>query len=205
MQKNRRGDREMSTTDQPTIATWRPVLCNGVPKRDDRGTMAKRQRIKMRTTAAVLVASATALLASCGGSPRAIKVAAPQAVTPGYDSPQAAVAGYLTGSHGADKTQICSYVAPPQQGFCSFLVRTGPKQSLTPWRLGNSIVRGDKAIVVVMADKWCVGKICLTNSNPDGGLPQKLRGFEHAFDTTGNSLPALSVVRVKGRWYVALA
>jgi len=162
--------------------------------------------MNMRTTAIGFIASAVVLVASCGGSPRTVSVSAPQgAVAPGYDTPQAAVAGYLTGHRNNDPKQICAYVAPPQATFCDFIVGTAPKESLKPWRLGNAAVRGDRAIVVVMTDRWCIGKLCLGNNDPNRGLPPPNRRFDHAFDKTSNSLPAVSVVRVKGKWYVALA
>jgi hypothetical protein len=158
----------------------------------------------MRKAAAV-AASTVVLLASCGGSPRTVSVPAPQGtVAPGYDSPQAAVAGYLAGHRSNDAKKACAYVAPPQTGFCNFLAG-GPKESLSAWRLGNAAVRGNEAIVVVMSDAWCFNKLCFHNNDPNNGLPKHARGFETAFDKTSNSLPAVSVVRVNGKWYVALA
>jgi hypothetical protein len=66
------------------------------------------------------------------------------------------------------------------------------------------MVRGKEAIVVVVADKWCGGKACVSNHDPNKGLPSQTRGFGHAFDATSNALPAVAVVQISGKWYVAL-
>jgi hypothetical protein len=138
---------------------------------------------------------------------RTVSASAPQtAPAAGYDSPQAAVAGYLSGWVDKDVSKICAYVAPPQAGYCKYLVGGGSeKYSLTSWRIGNSMTRGNEAIVVVLSDSWCVGKFCFSNNDASKGLPPHTRGFEVAFEKTGTGLPALSVVRVKDKWYVALA
>jgi hypothetical protein len=67
------------------------------------------------------------------------------------------------------------------------------------------MIRNNEAIVVVTADKWCAAKTCLGNTDPNKGLPKHPRGFESAFAATSNAVPAVSVVRVDGKWYVALA
>ena len=161
--------------------------------------------INGRRKAMALIASGAVAIVSCGGSsPRTVVVPAPQQQpAPGHGSPQAAVAGYMTGYLKTDDKMICAYVAPPQVGLCSFLLG-GPTYSLTPWRIGNSMVRGKEAIVVVVADSWCAGKVCVHNPDPNKGLPRQPQGFEHAFDATTDSLPAISVVQISGEWYVAL-
>jgi hypothetical protein len=164
------------------------------------------RKLRQSGGAALLLLALTAALASCANSPRSVSVPAPnQPVAPGHDSPQAAVAGYVKGYENNKAKDICAYVAPPQAGYCSFLIGAKPRNSLTNWRIGNSRVRGDEAIVAVLTDKWCIAKICTGNSDPNQGLPQGNQGFEKAFDKTSNWLPAVSVVRVDGKWYVALA
>jgi hypothetical protein len=161
--------------------------------------------INGRTKVMLVIASAAVAIASCGGgSPRTELVPAPQQQpAAGHDSPQAAAAGYMTGYLKGDDKMICEYVAPPQAGLCKFLVG-GAVYSLTPFRIGNSMVRDKEAIVVVVADKWCGGKACVQNQDPNKGLPRLPRGFEHAFDATSNALPAVAVVKINGQWYVAL-
>jgi hypothetical protein len=161
--------------------------------------------INGRTKVMALIASGAVAIGACGGSsPRTVSVPAPQQQpAPGYDSPQAAATGYMTGYRKADDKMICKYVVPRQAGLCDFLVG-GAVYSLTPFRIGNSMVRGKEAIVVVVADKWCGGKACVHNQDPTKGLPRQAQGFEHAFDATSNALPAVAVVQVDGKWYVAL-
>jgi hypothetical protein len=158
----------------------------------------------------LFVAVVAAVGAACGASsPRAELVPAPQQLpAPGTDSPQAAVAGYLTGYVKNDGNMVCQYVAPSQRGLCGFLT-TQSSFSLSGWNLGNSMVRGKEAIVVVLAQNFCAGpggrKACQNNTDPNKGLPAQTDGFEQAFDTTSNAVPNLSVVQVNGKWYVALA
>jgi hypothetical protein len=76
---------------------------------------------------------------------------------------------------------------------------------LKNWSIGQSMIRGNEAIVVVMSNAWCLGKVCYNNSDPGRGLPKKAKTFENAFYKTTPVLPALGVVRVKDKWYVALA
>jgi hypothetical protein len=163
-------------------------------------------RIPKSAAIALMLAFVTVAFAACGGGTPTVALPAPQqTVAPGYDSPSAAVAGYVTGYDNSDSQQICAYVAPLQHEYCDFLFGNALRSSVTGWQLGNSLVRGDKAIVVVTADKWCIAKVCVGNRDPKKGLPNKNRGFENAFDKTTNWLPAVSVVELKGKWYVALA
>jgi hypothetical protein len=77
--------------------------------------------------------------------------------------------------------------------------------SISQWSLGNSVVRGNEAIVAILADKWCAGTECIHNGDANKGLPQDPKGFEHAFDTTATAVPVVSVVNINNKWYVALA
>jgi hypothetical protein len=159
-----------------------------------------------RTTVFLLAASIAVVVASCGNAPRTVAVPAPQQrVANGHDSPQAAVAGYLTGYGSNDPNVICDYVAPSQAESCRSLLGDAPHNSVEQWRIGDSLVRGNEAIVVVLSDRWCIAKICLGNDDPGKGLPRDEKDFERAFDSTSNWLPAVSVVRLHGKWYVALA
>jgi hypothetical protein len=183
------------------------VLCiaSAVLTLTSRGAMRKHRTIASRSKIAVVVASAAVVIASCG-SARTVVVPSPQQpIAPGHDSPQSAVAGYLTGYAKNDGKTICEYVAPTQDSICKFLVGDSPHSSLSRWRIGNSAVRGSKAIVAVLAHRWCIAKFCLSNDDPSKGLPKKSRNFERAFAATSNSLPALSLVRVADKWYVVLA
>jgi len=161
---------------------------------------------RKRKTVSVFLLSAMAALASCGGSKPTVSAPAPQNdVAPGYDSPQSAVAGYLSGWVRKDTATICSYVAPPQKGYCAYLVGGPTKYSLASWRIGDAMIRGDEAIVVIMSDSWCVAKFCFKNTDPRNGLPSTSAGFAHAFEKTSTGVPAVAVVRVHAKWYVALA
>jgi hypothetical protein len=163
--------------------------------------------IKGRSKRLLLVAFVAVAVASCGSSdPRAVLVRpTQQQPSPGHDTPGAAVSGYMAGYDTHDAPMVCEYVAPGQRGLCGFLVGTGQKYSIANWRLGNSVVRGNEAIVTILADKWCAGRACTNNSDPNKGLPAHTAGFGHAFDVTPNAVPTVSVEKIKGKWYVVLA
>ncbi len=112
----------------------------------------------------------------------------------------------MEGFANNDPAAICEYVVPAQRPVCNVMAKA--HYSVTNWRLGNSLVRGHEAIVVVLADKFCAAKLCVKNPDQNRGLPRKhdnSQSFDHAFDSTVAPLPANSVVRLKGKWYVALA
>jgi hypothetical protein len=156
---------------------------------------------RIGSVAALLVIT----LASCGGSARMVLLPPAENVAPGHDSPQAAVAGFMSGFAKNDVNAICEYVAPAQTAVCKQTVAQSGGYTLTPWRLGYSMVRGNKAIVVVVAEKMCAAKACISNADVRKGLPPNQRNFEHAFEATVFPLPANSLVRLRGKWYVALA
>jgi hypothetical protein len=162
--------------------------------------------IKGRSFVLVFVAVAALFLAACGsGSPRTVSVPAPDPLpSPSHESPQAAVAGYMTGYVQNNGEMVCEYVAPSQRSLCKHFVSSAT-YSVSEWSLGNSVVRGNEAIVAILADKWCAGPACIHNTDANKGLPQDGHGFERAFDSTANAVPVVSVVDISDKWYVALA
>ena len=153
----------------------------------------------------LLVAFVAMSLASCSSGPRTVVVKAPRLQPgPNHDTPQAAVAGYLTGQSLRDAKMVCDYVAPSQNHLCNYL-NAHPKYSLGNWSIGNSVVRGNEAIVSVLSDRWCIFIKCIKNDDPNTGLPQNAHDFTRAFDITPNAVPVVSVEKIKGQWYVVLA
>jgi hypothetical protein len=107
---------------------------------------------------------------------------------------------------------VCDYVVPTQRGLCQQQAWVSTV-SADPWTIGNSLVRGGRAIVVVVTNAFCVKTIlgtvrtnyCLRNGDPNAGLPADTSHFWGAFDATFWPVPANSLVRLKGKWYIALA
>jgi hypothetical protein len=167
--------------------------------------MRCRRSIYGRSKLLLLVAFAAVSLASCGGGPSTVVVPAPRLQPgPSHETPQAAVAGYLTGYELYNVGMVCTYVAPKQLPLCQYLVDHG-RFYLGNWSIGNSVVRGDEAIVAVLSNQWCVASVCLHNSDPNRGLPPDSQHFGRAFDVTPNAVPTVSVEKINGQWYVVLA
>ena len=68
--------------------------------------------------------------------------------------------------------------------------------------MGHAVTDGNKAIVDVEYEA-CLGSDCLTNTDPNAGLPGSGTSFSTAFQQTlANFNYATDCVRWHGRWYV---
>src|SRR5438094_1495968 len=77
-------------------------------------------------------------------------------VQPGHDSPEAAVEGAFTNLQ-ATPSVACEYVVPSEQSRC----RSAAAEAhviLQGFSLGHTAVEGNRALVTVMADKFCSGR-----------------------------------------------
>jgi hypothetical protein len=125
--------------------------------------------------------------------------------SPGYQSPANAVAGF-TGDEMRHRTlAACRYSLPSDQGLCAIAVEAmfmlGSKVTGT-WTVGNVVTAGNRAIVDVEYEA-CLGSDCVTNTNPNAGLPGSGTSFSSAFSQNlTNFNYATDCVRLHGRWYV---
>jgi len=99
----------------------------------------------------------------------------------------------------------CRYNLPGYQGICEVGVQAmylmGSKITGT-WTVGRAVTDGDRAIVDVEY-QTCLGSDCLTNTNPNAGLPGSGTSFGTAFQQDlANFSYATDCVRLNGRWYV---
>jgi hypothetical protein len=124
---------------------------------------------------------------------------------PGYQSPANAVAGF-TGNEMRHRTQAaCRYSLPGDQGLCAMAVESifvvyGNISGT--WTVGHVVTAGNRAIVDVELEA-CQGGNCLTNTNPNAGLPGSGTSFSSAFrQALANFDYATDCVRLHGRWYV---
>jgi hypothetical protein len=122
-------------------------------------------------------------------------------ISPGHDSPEAAVVGLISGLKQSNAQVPCSFVIPPEQSLC--LSRL-PRVKVKGFQLGHTAVSGNRALVTLIVDKLCAESECFTNHDPDAGLPNGTTTFQHAFHQTLRSAsdPATACVRMNGRWYV---
>jgi hypothetical protein len=147
----------------------------------------------------ILMVMTFALAACAGGSKSSGRT-----VAPGYGSPEAAVAGFFTGIAQNQSSITCSYVDPSGQAACPDALNS-TAVSVGHWSIGKSFVLGDQALVVVVADKYCVALQCGSNSNPSKDLPHDNADFARAYTASadsGVSNPTVQCIQVNGQWYV---
>lgn len=135
--------------------------------------------------------------ASCGSSGSSGSTPAP-----GHGSPQAAVMGLIRALASHDTTAACDYFVPAEQSACRGAQLPAGTGTVT---IGHTVVNGDRALVVVMSAKYCVGNQCLSNNDASKGLPSGSTTFDQAYQATQNNQndPTTPCQRVNGKWYVA--
>lgn len=124
---------------------------------------------------------------------------------PGYQSPASAVAGFTANMMRHQPRAACLYGLPGYRGICAVAVEgmylLGSKITGT-WTVGHVITAGDRAIVDVEYEA-CLGSHCVTNTNPNAGLPDSGISFNDAFRQALASFDyATDCVRLHGGWYV---
>lgn len=125
---------------------------------------------------------------------------------PGYQSPDNAVAGFVGNLLHDRPAAACRYTAPDERAACTVGLELfrGAEQVSGKWALGNGATSGDRAIVDVEYDQTCENSAnCLSNSNPNAGLPGNGESFDAAFQRALSTLDyATDCTRIGGRWYV---
>jgi hypothetical protein len=141
---------------------------------------------------------AGALVAGCSSS----HVLGPRP-SPGYESPDNAVAGWIDNLLQNDAAAACSYNQPAVQAACTTVIQEEGLRFTGKWGLGKTAISGNRAIVDIEYDRYCGGGTCISNSNPHAGLPGPGLSFTAAFQRALNTSDyALGCVRVGGQWYV---
>lgn len=124
---------------------------------------------------------------------------------PGYWSPAGAVAGFTGNMMRHHPQTACRYGLPGDRGICAAAVEgmylLGGKITGS-WTVGHVVTAGDRAIVDVEYEA-CLGSRCVTNTNPNAGLPDSGTSFSSAFRQALASFDyATDCVRLRGGWYV---
>jgi hypothetical protein len=113
------------------------------------------------------------------------------------------VANFVNGLEKHDTTVAC---ASYQKNVRKQCVENLPKDATVEgFKVGNSMVDGNKALVVILADKLCLGGDCLTNHDPNKGLPSSTDGFAKAYKAAqkgGSTDPRVPLVKVGDTWYI---
>lgn len=150
-----------------------------------------------RAVLAVAAAAGALTLASCGSS-------GTSGTTPasGHGSPGAAVMGLSRALAVHDNAAACSYFEPSLQDQCKGIQLPVTKGNI---EIGHSAIQGDRALVVVMSTSYCIQNQCVSNKDPNKGLPSGSTNFDQAYSATqnNNNDPTTPCQRVNGKWYVA--
>lgn len=160
-------------------------------------------RTKGRLSLPMLVlAGGGVLLAACGGS-----AGLP---SPGHGSPAAAASGFVQGLSQGNGTGACAYVVPDQESACTAALPSSHFTFESPG-IGNTKTVGDQALVSIISTKACISQTssttnCVSNSNPNQGLPSSDSGFASAYSAAQGTSDALTLPmqNVNGQWYVNL-
>lgn len=106
-----------------------------------------------------------------------------------------------------DFALACSYALPSLQAGCPAQMS---QQTTTvrgaPIRIGATDIVGTQALVVPIGTVCLDAKQCLTNTNPNAGIPATAANFGEAYlQATGTETdPAGGFQEVKGLWYLDL-
>lgn len=139
-----------------------------------------------------------------------VTVTAPQAFSPGTDSPGAAVQGELSAFASKKPTTLCDYQQPSFQAQCKAGISQVPADHL-PFASNTAIgwvaIQGTKALVGTTG-KYCTpGQTpeCFTNSDP-AALFTSAKTFSQLWsDAVKSPVNAYSLapcVQVGGKWYI---
>ncbi len=174
----------------------------------------------MRSTTARLAGmgfAAGVLFGACGGG------GSSSGAAPGHGSPQAVLAGVIQSlQKSRSVVSICQWYVPSEQSRCRSTLGHLPvgldngreiptnsqRATIQGARVGNVAISptDTEAIAVIVADKFCVVSPCLSNHDPNAGLPRGSETFAQAWNRVqGNSSstnPTLPLTKVKGKWYL---
>jgi hypothetical protein len=140
-----------------------------------------------------------------------VTVVAPAQVTPGHESPGAAIAALFAAISARQYLAICDYVEPRVQAACrSAEARAAPdsQQSARNAAIGYVAIRGDQALVG-STGMFCVPaktRRCFTNSDPaaifSGGKSFGALWAQANRASSQNVYMLAPCVKVGGRWYL---
>lgn len=140
------------------------------------------------------------LVTACGSSGAASSTGTPTP-SPSISSPDKVVVAVVNDLATGNYADICRHILRSPSQPC----HTGSANSwkVSGFKVGNSSVQGDRALVVVTADRVCVLGTCAANHNPNLGLPHGSTTFDQAWlrSTSGLAFFTGAVQRVRGVWY----
>ncbi|MGO8824344.1 MAG: G1 family glutamic endopeptidase [Acidimicrobiales bacterium] len=128
----------------------------------------------------------------------------PQPISPGNNSPKAAVDGFLSDVLANNDQGACLYVQPSSQQICDS--SPGGTTSGT-FSIRSQVIDGTEALVSFTGNA-CQDGSCASNGNPNAGMPPGAGSFADAYsaavsaESSDTTLSPLPCVQVNGKWYV---
>lgn len=134
-----------------------------------------------------------------------VTVSPPGSVSPGHDSPAAAVAGEVAATNAKDTKTMCDFYTPAFQSQCKGGGGdTSGLPTFTVSQFGYVAVNGDKGLVG-MVGKFCSGGKCFSNADPEA-LFKDGKSFAQQWDaaqkSTSSEYSLTPVIQVGGKWYI---
>ena len=137
-------------------------------------------------------------------------------VSPGNNSPKAAVAGFFKGAVSNQAT-ACAYVDPADEADCSTAFNSAEVKYSGSYGIGNQVIAEGTQALVSLTGNYCITTIaagstsqsCSNNSSDTGGLPPNSGSFSTYYADAllggGKSLPkAVPCDELNGKWYVTV-
>lgn len=127
-------------------------------------------------------------------------------VAPGHGSPAAANAGFLNASVKGDFEGACAYALPSEQPTCKTLLgQSSTAVQGSPLRVGNVVTNGNQALVTLLGTICASGAGCVTNTDPNAGLPANAAAFAAAYENALNNFNLTQPCQQSGgQWYIDL-
>lgn len=156
------------------------------------------------STPSVTITPSPTAIGSPAPSPTGVAIAN---VAPGHGSPAGANAGFLNASINGDFDTACSYALPSEQPNCRAVLPTGQNTTVQngPLTLGNVFISGNQALVTLLGTICAPGVGCVSNTNPNAGLPANTAGFPAAYQNALSNFNLTQPCEQEGgQWYVDL-
>jgi hypothetical protein len=134
-------------------------------------------------------------------------------VSPGHNSPEAAVDGILTALETGSSSAWCEYFNPSDRTQCDQDSSALALNITGNYSIKNQVIQGNQALVAITGNLCFHGNAtgttllqCASNSTASTGMPPGAGSFSQAYAATANAssntLSPVPCIEVDGSWYV---
>ena len=136
----------------------------------------------------------------------------PRTVTPGHNSPEAAVDGLISDEMAGNFDGACGYFEPDFQPECQAF--SGAESAVTgTFSIAGQAIQGTDALVSIVGSECQSGSGCSSNSDPTTGMPPGAGTFASTYATALNdasldnptmTFSPVACTEINGQWFVAV-